>query len=342
MHQIITTSEQGLTRGFRALVLVALVLAGCVITLGAYVRLSDAGLGCPDWPGCYGHFLGVPEQDHEVTAAQQAFPGSSVHAPKAWKEMVHRYAAGTLGLLIAALTVMSWWPRPRGHAARWTALLLVLVAMQAALGMWTVTKLLKPVIVTLHLLGGMGIWVVLWGLWLRQDRTQGLLHGRVPDWRFVAWGIVVLVLIQVALGGWTSSNYAAMACADYPTCQGSWWPDMDWRQAFTLDRPLGQTAQGEGLPLSALTAIHWAHRWFAVVVVIGVLTWARRLWAISVLRGYAVALIVAVLVQLSLGLLNVFLQWPLNLAVLHNTGAACLLAVALATAMRVSATRRSM
>ena len=322
-------------RSFRVIVLVALVLAGCVITLGAYVRLSDAGLGCPDWPGCYGHLLGVPEQAHDVAAAQQAFPGVPVQAPKAWKEMVHRYAAGTLGLLIATLAVMSWWPRSDVHAVRWTTLLLGLVAMQAALGMWTVTQLLKPVIVTLHLLGGMGIWVVLWGLWLRQDRPQSRLLTRVPNWRLLAWGIVGLVLLQVALGGWTSSNYAAVACTDYPTCQGRWWPEMDWHHAFTLDRALGQTAQGEGLPLSALTAIHWLHRWFAWVVVVSVLLWARRLWTVAMLRGYAVALVLAVLLQLSLGLLNVFLQWPLSLAVLHNSGAACLLAVALATAMRV-------
>lgn len=322
---------------YRRLLRVTLLLALCVVTLGAYVRLSDAGLGCPDWPGCYGHFVGVPDQAHELHAAQQAYPQTPVEAPKAWKEMIHRYAAGALGLLIAALAVLAWHLRTLRHM--WLEVLLVgLVIVQALLGMWTVTRLLKPVIVTLHLVGGMSILALLVSLWMRECSLQ----------RFVsasralagnAWGVVAVIGVQIALGGWVSSNYAAMVCTALPSCNGEWWPAMDWLSAFTWDRELGRTITGEGLSLEALRAIHWAHRLFAVGVALAVMVFARKLYRISNLQFEARLLLLAVAVQWALGLSNVWLQWPLALAVLHNTGAALLLSVAVAIATRLSLAR---
>ncbi len=323
---------------YRHLLWATLVLAVVVVTLGAYVRLSDAGLGCPDWPGCYGKLLGVPQPGHEVTAAEQAYPHAPVEAPKAWKEMIHRYAAGTLGLLIAALAFGSWWqPRERYPIAE--TLLLGLVLMQAMLGMWTVTQLLKPVIVTLHLLGGMGILAFLVYLLMRDWDAERFARVR-RDLPTKAWGVVLLIFCQIALGGWVSSNYAAMVCTELLQCQGSIWPVMDGGHAFTLNRALGQTASGAGLPLAALTAIHWTHRLFAVVVAGAVLALGVRLLRTTGWQLYGWLLICALIVQWCLGLSNVWWQWPLFLAVLHNTGAAFLLLTAVATATRLSTAKQ--
>jgi len=308
-------------------------MAFCVISLGAYVRLSDAGLGCPDWPGCYGKLLGVPDSHHEVNAAQAAFPHAPVEAAKAWKEMIHRYLAGILGLVIAALAVLAIWPRRQATVAP-QIFLVGLVLVQAALGMLTVTWLLKPVIVTLHLLGGMLILATLVGI--RAHNATARIDTTTPALKKAAWAITAIILMQIALGGWTSANYAAMACSDYPLCQGQLMPaDMDWSHAFVFNRELGQTSDGQMLSLQTLTAIHWTHRSFALVVLAACVAFAMRLQQQDDTRQFGQLLLAAVLVQVLLGISNVWLQWPLSLAVLHNTGAAILLAVTVYTTVQL-------
>ena len=296
----------------RALLVAAALLAFCVVGLGAYVRLSDAGLGCPDWPGCYGQLVGVPAAAHDPA--------------RAWKEMLHRYLAGALGLLVFALTVLSWRQRVRQFA---TTLLAAVVVFQALLGMWTVTLLLKPVIVTAHLLGGMTTLALL--VWLALPADLPALPARL---RPLALAALPVVAVQIALGGWVSSNYAALACGDFPTCRGSWWPAMDFVHAFSFLRELGQAADGSGLPFAALTAIHWSHRlWAAAVLgVVGLLAW--RLWRTPRWRMAGLGLAALLLLQVTLGIANVLLSLPLPLAVAHNLGAALLMAALVALNFR--------
>jgi cytochrome c oxidase assembly protein subunit 15 len=309
------------------------LLALCVISLGAYVRLSDAGLGCPDWPGCYGKLLGVPDSHIEVNAAQAAFPHAPVETAKAWKEMIHRYLAGTLGLVIAALAVSAVWPKRQAALAP-RIFLVGLVLVQAALGMLTVTWLLKPVIVTMHLLGGMLILATLVGM--RANAAPALVNTTTSTMKQAACVVTALILMQIALGGWTSANYAAMACADYPLCQGQLMPaDLDWSHAFVFNRELGQTSDGQMLSLQTLTAIHWTHRSFALLVLAACVAFAHRLKYQDDTRPMGNLLLVAVVLQVLLGISNVWLQWPLFLAVLHNTGAAALLAVAVYTTVQL-------
>jgi heme a synthase len=310
---------------YRPLLALATLLAFGVVSLGAYVRLSDAGLGCPDWPGCYGHLVGVPEAPHEQTKALQAFPGKPVETAKAWKEMAHRYVAGTLGLLILALTILAWRHRT---ATSTTTILAGVVTFQALLGMWTVTLLLKPVIVTAHLLGGMTTLALLVSLVSRDARPLHPPHRLDPPHhgpRLAALALLV-VAVQIALGGWVSSNYAALACGDFPTCQGNWLPAMEFRRAFALHRELGQTAEGGLLPFAALTAIHWLHRLWAVVVLLVVGTLAWRLTRTPVWRRAGLVLAGLLGLQVALGIANVLLSLPLPVAVAHNFGAALLLA----------------
>ncbi|WP_149424677.1 COX15/CtaA family protein [Oryzomicrobium terrae] len=328
---------------YRRLALLAALLALGVVALGAYVRLSDAGLGCPDWPGCYGHLVGVPDAPHEHAQAARLFPDRPVEAAKAWKEMIHRYAAGTLGLLIAALAVGAWrgvWTE-RGPLRRALPTALVgLVLFQALLGMWTVTLLLKPLVVTAHLLGGMLTWggLLALNLQLRPNLTPApeRLPAASPGLRRGAALFVLLVLGQIALGGWVSSNYAALACGDFPACTGGLtWPAADWHHAFTLDRSLGATADGALLPGAALTAIHLAHRAGALAVLA-----AAAALALALLRqghrGAAATVTGLTLLQAGLGVANVLATLPLPLAVAHNTGAALLLAGALALCHRLA------
>lgn len=309
------------------------MLALCVISLGAYVRLSDAGLGCPDWPGCYGKLLGVPDSHHEVNEAQAAFPHAPVEAAKAWKEMIHRYLAGILGLVIATLAVLAVWPRRQDRVAP-QIILVGLVLVQAALGMLTVTWLLKPAIVTMHLLGGMLILATLVGM--RASNSALRVNTTTVAMKKAALIVTALILTQIALGGWTSANYAAMACADYPLCQGQWMPaDMDWSHAFVFNRALGQTSDGQMLSLQTLTAIHWTHRCFALMVLAACVAFALRLKNQDDTRAMGNLLLIAVIAQVLLGISNVWLQWPLSLAVLHNTGAAILLAVTVYTTVQL-------
>ena len=321
-------------RLYRPLLVLATLLALGVISLGAYVRLSDAGLGCPDWPGCYGHLIGVPDAAHEQAAALQAFPGKPVEEHKAWKEMVHRYFAGVLGLLIVSIAVLAWRHRRSLRQSPWLPTVLVgVVGVQALLGMWTVTLLLKPVIVSAHLLGGMSTLALLVWLLLRQRQhgTLSLAGGlRLPA------ALALLALIaQIALGGWVSSNYAALACIDFPTCLGVWLPEMDFAQAFHMHRELGQTADGALLSNAALTAIHWSHRVGALIVALigGLLAFmltSRPDW-----RSWGLLLGALLLVQIGLGIANILLSLPLPVAVAHNLVAALLLTVTLALNFRL-------
>jgi cytochrome c oxidase assembly protein subunit 15 len=317
----------------------AIVLTLCVISLGAYVRLSDAGLGCPDWPGCYGKLLGVPDNHVEISHAETAFPHAPVETGKAWKEMIHRYLAGGLGLVIAALAAMAIWPRRHASMVAPHIFLVGLVGVQAALGMLTVTWLLKPVIVTLHLLGGMLILATLVGM--RAKQGVAMVESSTSGLKTAAWFVTALILMQIALGGWTSTNYAAMACSDYPLCQGQWMPaDLDWSHAFVFNRELGQTSDGQMLSLQTLTAIHWTHRSFALVVLAACVALSIRLRRDEDTRSMGLWLLVAVLAQVALGISNVWLQWPLSLAVLHNTGAAILLAIAVYTSVQIQRAKR--
>ncbi len=287
----------------RNLAIVAAVLAFIVVVAGAYVRLSDAGLGCPDWPFCYGKPVPAEITDHDALA-------------KAWKEMGHRYLAGTLVLLVFFLTYLSW----KARRSRWISLgVLALILFQATLGAWTVTKLLKPAIVTSHLLGGMSILGLLTWLALEQSR----LKLRAPSLRAPALLALIALAVQITLGGWVSSNYAALACPDLPLCHGSLLPPMDFGNAFRVVRDLGQTPEGALLSNEALTAIHWTHRLFALLV-LGVAGWAA--WrAAKVSPALGGILAGMVILQFSLGVLNVAVSRPLALVAAHNAGAAGLL-----------------
>jgi heme a synthase len=326
----------------RALTLITLFLTFDLVLFGAFTRLSDSGLGCPDWPGCYGSAspLGARDEIHE---AQTALPTGPVTFQKAWIEMIHRYAATVVGALITVLMVMSWW-----HARRkdwpvspwWATLTFVWVCLQGAFGALTVTMKLYPAIVTLHLLGGLGLLVLL--TWQAEGyaRAAALGEDSRPEANLASGssasptvssslrvGIAVafvLCILQITLGGWVSTNYAVLACTDFPTCQGQWWPPMDWAHAFQVLRPLGMTRAGGGLPFEALTAIHMAHRLGAVVFLLAVLILVRRLWQVGAAphRRWAWVLIALLSWQLLSGLSNVVLGWPLLAALAHTGGAA--------------------
>lgn len=327
-------------KAYYRLVLIALPLTLCVVVLGAYVRLSDAGLGCPDWPGCYGELL-VP-QDHE--AATAAYPERPLEHGKAWKEMIHRYAAGILGLVILGMTILSLigassksttsGGSAAGPPVKLSVALLLMVIFQAALGMWTVTLLLKPLIVSAHLMGGMTILAVIFIC---------LLHsgGHLQGWRgggraLRSMGIVVLVALagQLFLGAWTSSNYAALACPDFPTCQRSWWPDMHFKEAFTLWRGLGVNYEFGVLDSAPRATIHYVHRIGAVVVTGLMLIWAALLFATARIdrrwAAIAAVLLLALGLQITLGITSVVAGLPLLVATAHNGGAALLLLTVMA------------
>lgn len=303
---------------FRLLAKSAVVLCLVVVVLGAWVRLTDAGLGCPDWPGCYGQIV-VPE-DPDAAAA---WPERPLESGKAWREMIHRYAAATLGLLIVALAVMAW--RGRGRSGQPVALptvLLGLVIFQGMLGMWTVTLLLKPLIVTAHLLGGMTTLALLF--WLARRPLPPAQPAGAGLRKFAAIGLVALAL-QIALGAWVSTNYAALACPDFPTCQGRMWPTMDFSGGFDPWHGLGIDYEGGILHNAARVAIHVTHRLGAVVVavILGLLAW--RAWrhpGLSAAAGWVAAALAG---QLALGVIIVITSLPLPLATAHNGLAALLL-----------------
>lgn len=308
--------------GYR-LALCATLLALLVVMLGAYTRLTHAGLGCPDWPGCYG-FLGVPQDAAQLAQAAAQFPAAPVEAEKGWNEMVHRYCAGSLALLIAALAVQALRRRGRdGQPLGLPLLLLGLVLLQAAFGMWTVTLRLWPQVVTAHLLGGFASLALLFLLSLR-------LAGAPPPPAAprALRGLAALALLavggQIALGGWVSSNYAALACADLPTCQGQWWPAMDFANAFHLSQNIGPNYLGGQLDSAARTAIHLGHRLGALALGALLLALAWRLRRAG-RAALALLLLLALGGQLGLGIANVLLHLPLGLALAHSLGGAGLL-----------------
>ncbi|MCW8128412.1 COX15/CtaA family protein [Microbulbifer halophilus] len=308
------------------LALAGSVLAVVVVVLGAFTRLADAGLGCPDWPGCYGH-LTWPSEEHEIRTANGAFPQTPVETDKTWPEMVHRYFAGLLLLLVGGLTVLAW--RRRGHRAfTQTHLLLALIVLQAAFGMWTVTLKLWPQVVTAHLLGGMATLSMLW-LMVERLRNRGRFipaheYRLLQKLRPLAFAAVAAVILQIALGGWTSSNYAALACADFPTCHGEWWPQADFRQGFNIAQQIGPNYLGGALESEARTAIHIAHRLGALLVTTLVLALAALAWRAGS-RRWALGLAAVLALQVGLGIANVVMFLPLPIAVAHNAGAALLL-----------------
>ena len=321
----------------RVLTFLTLFLTFDLVLFGAFTRLTDSGLGCPDWPGCYGSAspLGAKQ---EISQAQAAMPTGPVTPAKAWIEMIHRYLATGVGVLIMTLALATWvvWRRAKQNPAQllpavsplWPAVTLVWVCLQGAFGALTVTMKLFPLIVTIHLLGGMGLLALLRAQSVRYalasgERRQTLLP---PALRVLLLAGTALLWWQIALGGWVSTNYAVLACTDFPSCQGSYWPPMDFKQGFTLWRELGQLKSGESISFQALTAIHYVHRLMSYVLIplLMVLAW----WlGRSGLRGTSRALALLLLWQFFSGLSNVVLGWPLVAAVAHTAGAAGLVMV---------------
>jgi len=313
---------------YRKLVWVTLFLTFDLIMFGGFTRLTDSGLGCPDWPGCYGHANPLQAHQH-IAAAEALLPEGPVTVAKAWIEMIHRYLAMAVGVLIIALVVIAWrmWlksaRRDRKFAPWLPSALLAFVCLQGAFGAWTVTMKLQPIIVTTHLLLGLTLLALL--AWFGMGQNQPLAPRlRQPALAAAAAFGLVLLALQIALGGWVSTNYAALACGDFPLCHGALVPPMDFHHGFSAWRELGKTAGGDYLPFPALTAIHWTHRSFAFVVLayLGWLGWrARGLAGTRRLGGWLLA---ALALQLATGLATVFLNWPLAIAVAHNGGAALL------------------
>ena len=330
----------------RALTLLTLFLTFDLVLFGAFTRLTDSGLGCPDWPGCYGTAtpLGAVAQ---ITAEQNAMPSGPVTHQKAWIEMIHRYLASGVGVLLIVLTVASWLQLSKSRQVRgapaqdaaslamlspwWPTVTLVWVCIQGAFGALTVTMKLFPAIVTMHLLGGMVLLSLLqaqatrYGVATENNSSSAASHA--PISRAMLWALVigfVLLWLQIALGGWVSTNYAVLACTEFPKCQGEWLPPMAMREGFEIWRPLGQTGSGQSVGFASLTAIHIVHRSFAFIVFAWLGVVALRLRNHTPLRRCMQAIAAVLLLQLVSGLSNVVLGWPLLAAVAHTGGAAVL------------------
>lgn len=317
----------------RALSVAALVATLALVMLGAYVRLTDAGLGCPDWPGCYGK-LSPTHAAEQIEAAQTAAPNGPVSLPKAWREMIHRYCASFVGVMILAIAIQALTYRrkragdpddPR-RAIGLPIALVVLVVLQGLFGKWTVTLLLRPVIVTLHLLGGMALVALLAWLSARHLQLTGGLPSTLRGIRPIAVIGLITLVAQIALGGWVSTNYAALACVDFPTCHGAWKPITDFAQGFHFFRELGMTAEGESLSNEALNAIHWTHRVGALTTFLILTFVAYRTRQLPALRRFGVIVMALLFLQVTLGIINVTGSLPLPVAVAHNGVAALLLA----------------
>lgn len=333
-------------RRLQALTVLALFLTFDLTMFGAFTRLTDSGLGCPDWPGCYGNASPVGAR-HDIAMAQAAQPTGPVTHSKAWIEMTHRYLATGVGALIFTLAIATWIERRRQGRARerdptvlkplsawWPAATLLWICMQGAFGAWTVTLKLYPAIVTLHLMGAVVLLVLLCIQGVQYSQAATARSSTVVPSSLRTWLVATsaLLALQIALGGWVSTNYAVLACTQFPTCQNSWWPLMNFAQGFEIWRGLGLTSAGVPIDFSALTAIHYVHRLtaYVVFVALGVLAW--RLHKVEALRRQANWLAGLALLQLATGLGNVLLGWPLVAAVLHTGGAAAL-AVALTWAL---------
>jgi len=371
-------------RHFHRLAWLAVVLAASVIVFGAFVRLSHAGLSCPDWPTCYGQ-AAWPQKAHEIVVANAEFT-RPVEVHKAWREQLHRHLAASLGVLVLGLALMArrssrglWvvlaasatvalsialyigtryvassvlaaaaeaallalaMQRGAPALARLAPLTLAVIVLQALLGMWTVTWLLKPVVVMGHLLGGLTTFALL--LWMAWRATPGrdMPRADLARLRPWLWGALALLVLQIALGGWTSANYAALACgADFPTCQGQWWPPHDFAQGFVLWRGIGVDYEGGVLDGPARVAIQLAHRLLAVVLLLALLATASRLIRCTGLAAWGWLLGVVLLLQIGLGIGNVVLGLPLAVAVAHNAGALLLLAIVISLIARLRPSR---
>lgn len=330
-----------MSQRLKVLTLVTLFLTFDLVIFGSFTRLTDSGLGCPDWPGCYGSASPLGAQLH-IEAAQSAMPTGPVTHSKAWIEMLHRYLATGVGVLILTLTILTWLARreeKRGRPGRdgtdtvispwWPTATLAWVCLQGAFGALTVTMKLFPAIVTLHLLGGMVLLALL--------RAQSARHGQArqalqraalsPGLRRFVLAAFALLWLQIALGGWVSTNYAVLACTDFPACHNSFWPAMDFRQGFTLWRELGAGHDGANISFQALTAIHYVHRLGAYVVFAVLMALSFSLSRQPGLRTQARWLAGLTLMQVATGLSNVVLGWPLVAAVAHTGGAAALVVV---------------
>ena len=380
----VAPAKGGLYRHFHRIAWLAVALATCVIVFGAFVRLSNAGLSCPDWPTCYGMATWPTTPDHARAADHAATAIRPIEPSKAWREQFHRIIAGLLGVLVLALALLATRRRPQGwlhvigaavlvaiaiplymrgqHVAasvlaiagelallagvlRWSdtdlartsTLTLAVIIFQALLGMWTVTWLLKPVVVMGHLLGGLTTFSLLtWIAW----RATGIpiRSGEAGRLRRLLLVGLVLLAIQIALGGWTSANYAALACGtDFPKCAGQWWPAHDFREGFVLWRGIGVDYEGGILDNEARIAIQLAHRLMALVVVGHLLALAARLLRSPGLRGWGTLLGALVLLQFGLGIANVVMSLPLHVATAHNAGATALLFVLVTLLARVRA-----
>ncbi|MCE0724813.1 MULTISPECIES: COX15/CtaA family protein [Legionella] len=310
----------------------AVLLSLLVVMLGAYTRLTDAGLGCPDWPGCYGQMV-LPSAKEKLQAAQTQYPQIPIESRKAWTEMVHRYAAGSLALLIFFICFYVVRKRIQGNDLPWhlPAALIILVLFQAALGMWTVTLKLLPVVVMGHLLGGMLIVACLSRFRLQISSLKGK---DLAQWRFWLRLGAIIVFLQIALGGWVSSNYAGISCIGFPMCNGVWIPDLHFAQGFNLFSPVGANYQGGLLDHEVRVTIQFIHRLGAIITAAYILVLA--LWILvrsdfNYLKTAAVVMLLLVLVQFTLGILNVIYLLPIGVAVAHNGGAALLLATLFST-----------
>ena len=317
-----------------ALAVVTLFLTFDLVLFGAFTRLTDSGLGCPDWPGCYGSAspLGAGE---EIASAQRAMPTGPVTPGKAWVEMVHRYLATAVGVLITVIAVVAWLGRKQGvtgslFLAVWASVTWVWVCIQGAFGALTVTMKLFPAIVTLHLLGGyillalLTVQVALLGKQRGGQSPTFALPAHLRSWLIAA---LALLMLQAASGAWVSTNYAVLACTDFPQCQGSWLPAMDFSQAFALWRPLGLNQDGSHISFQALTAIHWTHRAFALLTLLALGTLAWHLSTFSTLTRTARVLGGLLVLQALTGISNAVLDWPLLAAVLHTGGAGAMVVV---------------
>ena len=332
---------------YRRLIGWSALLCFALIMIGAWVRLTDAGLGCPDWPGCYGKLSPVQAKAQIAQAvAEQGGDHGPVSLGKAWREMIHRYIATGLGILIIGIVLMAWRLRHRLEQSPWLATFtLGVVILQGLFGKWTVTLLLKPAIVTGHLIGGLLTFSLLFWLWLRTRQAIEAVGSRLkvpvkPPTYGLQWFARLALLavgFQIALGGWTSTNYAALACPDFPTCQEQWVPRVNFADAFHVVRELGKTAQGDMIDLPALTAIHLSHRLGAVLVlmIIGLLAFFCFRQGVATREARWLLLMLAL--QWALGISNVIFDLPLWVAVGHTGGAVVLLALTLLLNFRLKA-----